>query len=170
MQRVITLPCLNIGPRYGLFVDGVVRDTKCRFLIDTGSTDTLISSTVYYQMPTEQRPVLETDDVTVRQIDGSPLPVMGIAWVEVQVGRTTHLLKATFIEMNYSALLGMDFLVHTGGKLDFQLKELRLNGEIIKCTTSAGEPFVGREEAVSNGNCKRSQANWLSHINLWECV
>ena len=135
---------MNIGPRYGLFVDGVVRDTKCRFLIDTGSTDTLISSTVYYQMPTEQRPVLETDDVKVRQIDGSPLPVMGIAWVEVQVGRTTHLLKATFIEMNYSALLGMDFLVHTGGKLDFQLKELRLNGERIKCTTSAGEPFVGR--------------------------
>ena len=116
---------------------GQVQDTEV-------GTDTLISSTVYYQMPTEQRPVLEADDVKVRQIDGSPLPVMGIAWVEVQVGQTMYLLKATFIEMMYSALLGMDVLVHTGGNLDFQLKELRLNGERIKCITSAEKPFVGR--------------------------
>ena len=99
---------------------------------------------MYYQIPKEQRPVLETEGVQVRQVDGSPLAVLGIAWVEVQVGRTTHLVKAIFTDMNYPGILGMDFLVPTGGNLDFQANEWKLNGEKIRCTGSAGEPFVGR--------------------------
>ena len=62
-QRVITIPSSNSGAHHGLFVDGAVRGTKCRFLIDTGSTDTLISSIVYHQIPREQRPVLEINEV-----------------------------------------------------------------------------------------------------------
>ncbi|XP_038053996.1 uncharacterized protein LOC119726413 [Patiria miniata] len=122
----------------------MVRGTKCRFLIDTGSTDTLISSTVYYQIPKEKRPILETEEVQVKQVDGSRLPVLGIAWVEVQVGRTTHQVRAVFTEMKYSGILCMDFLVPTGGNIDFQSRDWRLNGERIRCTNGAGEPFVGR--------------------------
>ena len=48
------------GPSHGLFVEGSIRSTKFRLLIDTGATDTLISLMVYYQLPKEQRPVLES--------------------------------------------------------------------------------------------------------------
>ena len=146
-----------------------MRDTTCRFLIDTGSTDTLICSTVYYQIPKEQRPVLETNDVQVRQVDGSPLAVLGTAWVDVQIGKTKHPVKAIFTEMKCSGILGMDFLLPTGGYLDFQTQEWRVNGERIRCTSSAGEPFVGRvvvaestvippgHEAVVPGTVARKQ-------------
>ena len=76
-------------PSHGLFVEGRVRSTNFRLLIDTGSTDTLVSATVYYRIPKEQRPFLEECDIAVRQVDGTPLPVLGAAWVELTIGRTT---------------------------------------------------------------------------------
>ena len=172
-QRIISLPDSSRNPRYGLFVEGLVRSTKCRFLIDTGSTDTLISSEVYHKIPKEKRPVLETVDVQVKQVDGSQLAVLGKALVEVQVGRTTHPVKAVFAEMKYSGILGMDFLVPTGGNIGFQLREWRLNGERIKCLNGAGEPFIGRvvvsqttvippgHEAVVPGKIARKGADLL---------
>ncbi len=36
----------------------------------------------------------------------------------------------------------MDFLVTTGGKLDFKTKRWSLNGEDIKCTSSVGERLL----------------------------
>ena len=59
-------------------MEGVVRSTVCRFLVDTGSTDTLLNSSVYYEIPAAQRPVLEKG-IKVRQVDGTPLAVLGVA-------------------------------------------------------------------------------------------
>lgn len=41
-------------PKQGLYVEGTVRTTSVQFLIDTGSTDTIISGSVYYQIPKEK--------------------------------------------------------------------------------------------------------------------
>ena len=46
-ESVVTQPISVLRPRFGLFVDGVVRGTKCRFLVDSESTDTLISCSVF---------------------------------------------------------------------------------------------------------------------------
>ncbi len=95
---MINLPKSSVDPRYGFFVDGLVRATDCRFLVDTGSTDTLISSEVYYKIPKERRPLMGEGSVQVRQVDGSPLSVLGIADVEIQIGRTTQSVRAIFTE------------------------------------------------------------------------
>ena len=147
---MINLPKSSVDPRYGFFVDGLVRASDCRFLVDTGSTDTLISSEVYYKIPKERRPLLGEGSIQVRQVDGSPLSVLGIAEVEIQIGRTTQSVRATFTEMRCPGILGMDFLVPTGGKLDFQTKRWSLNGEDIQCTSSVGEPFVDRVVVLEN--------------------
>ena len=112
--------------------------------MDSGSTDTLVSSRVYHEMAKEQRPVLEVEETNIQQVDGSPLSVMGIAWVDVQLGRTVCPVRAIFADIRYDGILGMDFLLPTCGNLDFRSLELRLNGERLKCTSGAGEPFIGR--------------------------
>ena len=142
-QTVVT-PDVVTSPKHGLYVEGIVRKTKCRFLVDTGSTDTLISSKTYYQMPKEQRPSLLDYDGRVQQVDGKPLEVLGVAWVDIQVGRTVAPVKAIIAEIRCAGILGMDFLMATGGVLNFQSKRWMLNGESIQCTDGGGEPFVGR--------------------------
>ena len=149
-RRVIYLPRWTVNPRYGLYVHGFVRGTECRFLIDSGSTETLIDSEVYYNIPTEKRPVLEPDSVQVTQVDGSPLSVLGVADVEINVGRTTQLVRAVFTSIRSSGILGMDFLMATGGKLDFGSQKLTMSGEEIRCTGLAGTPFVGKVVVLEN--------------------
>ena len=138
------VPLPLVRPAQGLFVDGSIRSANFRLLIDTGATDTLISLTVYYQLPKEQRPELESCEAKVRQVDGSPLTVYGTAWVDLQIGRTVHPVRAVFADIGVPAMLGMNWLVPTQGSLDFRKLELCVNGERIKCTGSRGEPFVGR--------------------------
>ena len=131
-------------PRQGLYVNGKLRSQNCRFLIDTGSTDTIVNASIYHMIDSKQRPKLEQEAIQIQQVDGSPLPILGAAWVEIQIGQTTQLVKVIFADIKCSGILGMDFLLPTGGSLDFRRLSLKMNGEEIKCTSQAGEPFVGR--------------------------
>ena len=143
-ESVCAQPMGGLRPRYGLFVPGIVRGESCRVLVDSGCTDTLISSRIYYVIDKAKRPVLEAEWSSIQQVDGSPLAVIGVAWVDVQIGGTAYPIRAIFADIKYDGILGMDFLLPTCGELDFRNLELRLNGEKTKCTSSTGESFVGR--------------------------
>lgn len=80
-------------------MDGKLRSTGCRFLIDTGSTDTIVNISLYYLIDNKQRPQLEQETIQIQQVDGSPLPVLEAAWVEIQVGHTTQLVKVIFADI-----------------------------------------------------------------------
>ena len=133
-----------IGPLYGLFVEGSIRSIKFRLLVDTGSTDTFLSMAVYHKIPNEHRPHLQECESKVRQVDGSLLKVYGSAWLELRIGKTVHPIKAVVADIGTPAMLGMDWLLQTGGNLDFGRLELCVNGERIRCTGSAGNHFAGR--------------------------
>ena len=127
-----------VSAKAGLFVEGEVRSLKIRMLVDTGTTDTIISTEVYYMIPPERRPKLEDQGVRVLQADGKPLETLGVAQVEVQVGRTTYPVQVVFAKVSLRGILGMDFLLPTGGKLDFKRREMVLNREHLKCTSQFG--------------------------------
>ena len=128
----------------GLFIEGEVRSLKLRFLVDTGTTDTIISAEAYYTIPLERRPKLEDQGVRVLQADGKPLETLGVALVDVCVGRTTYTVRVVFAKVSVQGILGMDFLLPTRGKLDFGRRELVLNGEHVKCTSRSGAPLCAR--------------------------
>ena len=63
--------------------------------------------------------------------------------IDIQVGRTVAPVKAIIAEIRCAGILGMDYLVATGGVLNFRSKTWMLNGVNIQCTDGGGEPFVG---------------------------
>ena len=104
-----------------------------------------MNASIYHAIDRKQRPKFEQEAIQIQQVDGSPLPSLGAAWVEIQVGQTTQLVKVIFADIKCSGILGiLGFLLPTGGSLDFRRLSLKMNGEEIKCTSQAGEPFVGR--------------------------
>ena len=74
------LGTLPIRARNGLFVEVEVRDVKARMLVETGATDTILSSTLYYRIPSEKRPHLKTNTPRVKNADGSLLETLGSGW------------------------------------------------------------------------------------------
>ena len=143
-KRLVNIPLLGNRPQQGLYVQGKLRSFDCSFLIDTGSTDTIISSNTYYNIVTGQRPKLETSNTHLQQVDGTPLSVLGVAWVEIQIGKTTQTVKAIFADIKCPGILGMDYLLPTMGSLDFRTLTLNINGEHIPCTSKAGRHFTAR--------------------------
>ena len=61
--------------KQGLYVNGTLRSTKCRFLINTGSTDTIISASIYHQMDRKCQPELHPFTENIQQVDVSSLHV-----------------------------------------------------------------------------------------------
>ena len=141
---------MGTGAKHGLYITGKIRSTNCCFLIDSGSTDTIISASTYHKIERERRPILKTVNVNIQQVDGTPLPVLGAALVEIQIGKAVHLVNAIFADIKCEGILGMDFLLPTGGNLDFKSMVLNLNGDRLNCTNAYGISFVGRVVATKN--------------------
>ena len=134
----------TISPKKGLYVRGKVRSLDIPLLVDTGTTDTIISTEVYYRIPPERRPRLETESIKMFQVDGTPIDTLGVAQIKVKVGRTIFPVRAVFAKVSAQGILGMDFLIPTGGVLDFKSLELVLHGEHIKCTSRLGTSLCAR--------------------------
>ena len=114
-------------------------------LVDTGATDTILSSTLYHRIPGVKRPHLNTSISGVRNADGSELSTLGSGWVELRVGACISSLQVVFGNTgSMDGILGMDFLLQHQANLDLKTKELNLNGERIKCTDGQGTSFCAR--------------------------
>ena len=77
----------------GLFVKGTVCDRLVTFLVDTGSTHTVISKSTYMNLDAELRPQLEPLKSGIKQADGNPLEVLGSGWINLQIGKTNIALE-----------------------------------------------------------------------------
>ena len=124
--------------KQGFYVKGSVRTVTIPFLVDTGTTDTIISEEVFFKIPRESRPELEQDGVRVVQADGTVMKTRGVAHLDLKVGHTTCPVRAVIANVKVEGILGMDFLSVTGGTLNFRTCELMLHGERIRCTTRYG--------------------------------
>ena len=72
----------------GLFVKGTICDKCIKFLVDTGSTHTVISKSTYLKLDAELRPTLKPLQSGIKQADGNPLEVLGSGWIDLRIGKT----------------------------------------------------------------------------------
>ena len=141
-------------PRKGLFVRGGVCGVPTTFLVDTGSSDTVISSEIFHQIPEGERPQLKDSELVICQADGSYLRVMGRAEMELGVGTTSLRLPIVVANLHNTGILGMDFLLATNSQLDLHGLQIQVGDEIVTCTNEQAEPFcmvVATENAVIPG-------------------
>ena len=169
-----------IMPKQGFYVKGCVRTVTLSFLVDTGTTDTIISEEVFYKMPKESRPELEQDGIRVVQADGTVMKTRGVAHLDLKIGRTTCPIRAVIANVKAEGILGMDFLTITGGTLNFRTCELVLHGEHIRCTTRYGTVIQTRvlvrdtttippgHEAIIQGTVMRDE--WTVGLGMLEPV
>ena len=128
-------------PRKGLFIRGGVCGIYTTFLVDTGSSDTVISSEIFNQIPIVSRPLLKKMDMAICQADGGYLTVMGRAEMELEVGSMILRLPIVVADLHNTGILGMDFLLATNSQLDLHELQIQIGEEVVACTTEQAEPF-----------------------------
>lgn len=114
-----------------LFVSGRVGEVEIEWLVDTGSTLSLISEEVYNSIPEAERPELEENDVEMRTASGSLLPDLGRALLYVKVEKREFLHPFIVAKLTNEGILGTDFLRIHGGNIDFANNKFSLGGKVV---------------------------------------
>lgn len=117
-----------------LLVTSQLNGKAVNCLIDTGATDSLMSSSLYEQLPESRRPELERVRQTMHGVDGESLKVRGKINGQLIFGHCPVNQDIIVAEIPGDVLiLGMDFLVENNCQLDLPNGILRLKGEELKC-------------------------------------
>ena len=132
-----------------MYVNVQARGCGILGLLDCGSKHTILSSAIYTQFSEEQRPPLEQFHEGICQADGRPLEIWGKIAMEVKIGRQVHLLHLVVAKVRNQLILGMDFLLGTGARMNFGELCLMINGEKIPCESEKNDSFCMRLEASS---------------------
>ena len=70
----------------GMCVAGSIYGRGMEWLVDTGCDVALLSSKVYYEIPSHLKPKLSQSDIELVQADGTPLETLGRAPMTFCVG------------------------------------------------------------------------------------
>lgn len=114
------------------------------FLVDTGSSDTILSARMFHALRAEEKPVLKAMTVQSEQADGSPLSIIGCADLEVVVGTARVVLPVTIADIKNVGIIGMDFLEEAHCKIDINNQRLIVNGTEVPCLDSNSRSFCAR--------------------------
>jgi predicted aspartyl protease len=136
------------GSGEGLVVMGEVLMNKIKFVIDTGSGITIISTKKYREM--NIKPSLDRFECEIILADGSPMSVRGQTEVAIGMGQTQFNHRVVVADISTEALLGMDFLEEHGCLLDIKKRCLRVKGTVLPLYLERSEVKCSRISAIKS--------------------
>ena len=117
----------------GLFVVSKVHEQQIKCLIDTGSTITILSKTVYESFPDDKRPICQTTSTPVLSADGTPLKVYGYCMFPIQIGTKQFEHDFWIADIQADGILGIDFMKENKCSLDLENNVFKLGPDQIRC-------------------------------------
>ena len=115
------------------YIPGSVQGVTTDFLIDSGSTYTIIDEELYYAIPDHQRSPLEQISLILRSANGETLNVCGQAKVSIELGRETFVCSVKVVTLgDKSAILGLDFMDEEDCVLHIAKGIIQINSKSIR--------------------------------------
>lgn len=162
----------------GIFVEGTVSGLTIDFLIDSGSSATLLSHELYKTLPAEGRAPLHPVRVELKSVNGDTLRCYGKTEVDIALGSSTFKQTVIVCDIDLDAILGQDFILEHVNSID--LKHMRLltpktdipcflGGKFaMVCRVYAKETVTIPPQSVMNVPVQVPKCNRLSDIVLFE--
>ncbi len=104
----------------GLYVDCCLLGTSSTFLIDSGSTATLLSDRIYFSIPEHQRPRLNELTHMVKGANGADISVHGYTNIDLELGGSSFKQPIIVCDILPDGVLGQDFLLKFANKIDYK--------------------------------------------------
>ena len=122
---------VGTGPRW--CVECRVLGRAIEFLIDTGASPNILSSDIYYGIPTDQRPELHPSDKILKVANGEHMRLCGETMLTLAIGGKIFQVPMIIAETgNLRGILGMQFLTENRCIVDVGGGVLEINGEKIE--------------------------------------
>lgn len=128
----------------GFYVTGFVGEKPVDFLIDSGSTSTLLSAHLYQSLNTIEPIPLGSVTKKLRDVNGNDLVIQGSAEISLRFKEDIYKVSALVCNITQDAILGQDFLIKYGSKIDYQKLQIAIGSETLNCWTGGNAAMVCR--------------------------
>ncbi|CAG2191634.1 unnamed protein product [Mytilus edulis] len=116
-----------------LYVIVNVFDMKLNCLIDTGSTVSVLNSSMYNTMSQSAKPKLSNQCSGLRMANGSVVMPMGTAVFPVQLNKKIVYHRLIVADIDIPMIIGFDFLNKNNCILDMGKRTIEIDGQFITC-------------------------------------
>lgn len=125
-----------------MFLPAQIAGSPARFLIDTGSSGTIISRDMYERISKKRRPKLSPSTDRMVVADGSASPVLGRIDVEISIGTVNVFHPVIVANIALDAIMGLAFLRSHKGQLDLEGSKLNISGKTFTLQGENAEDFA----------------------------
>ena len=105
-----------------IFINGNIHNTQVKFLLDTGSSVTILHPQTWELLPHNIRQTLQVSTKSIVAAEGSTLNVVGSAEVVIRFGKLVRRHVIYVAPITQAGILGLDFLSSHEGILDIPKK------------------------------------------------
>ena len=95
-------------------------DQPIEFLIDNGSTSSIISNKVYQKIPDNIRPALKTVQTVVHDASGNKIKTFGTVDVKLVLAGHEFEQRVTVCEISQDGIIGQDFLLKYANTINYK--------------------------------------------------
>ena len=124
-------PPVHIAPQSCMFAKITVQNRNCRFLIDTGSSVSILAKSIFTEIGGETSQLQKVEQ-TLSTADGTPMNVLGSAAYEIEISEYATQLSLVIADISgVDGILGMDFLSEPGVTINAGQCKLHIQGQTI---------------------------------------
>ena len=113
----------------GMYVEADIHQVKCKLLVDTGATVSIVSNDIYQKIPDVARPTLTSINQEVLTVSGDKLKILGRGNFLMRLHDTKYMVvQALVAQITVDGIIGLDCLRSNAGLIDLQNSMLEVDG------------------------------------------
>ena len=112
-------------------VKGMMEGVRFSWLVDTGSSMTILSLREYSKIRRSWRPALGPCTRKLYQADGGPMRTEGQVPVRIGVGEFSIRHISVVVDCGDEGILGVDVLTRGGARIDLAARTVSLEGLVV---------------------------------------
>ena len=126
----------------GFYTKGCINQVPIDFLIDSGSTSSILSHRAYTKIPEEHRPPLNKVLTNVHDASGNKISTLGDFQANIELGQHEFPLTFLVCHIDQEGIIGQDFLLKYASDINY--KQNIINTEFAKINC-----WVGTKSTIS---------------------
>ena len=134
----------------GIHLTACINGCGVNFVVDSGSTITVVSVRVFDKIPNHKKPALEHIKERFVLADGGTMNVLGRCVVDLSIGNLYLKHEVVVADVAAEGLLGSDFMMKHNCILDFQRQSMVIDGEKVNIREELGELSICRVKVASD--------------------
>ena len=146
----------------GFYTDCKICGVSSHYLIDSGSTSTLLSHRIFQKIDLPSRPQLKENRFKVKNVNGVDINVYGHADITIRLGKTDYVHQVIVCDISPDGILGQDFLLEHVKKIDYEKYILHTKTDQISCWLGGNSSMICRVIAEEKTSIPANSSAWVA--------